>query len=86
MNLEAPPWTADFRYSAALNIFFLDVFLDFARWFFYLLMFIEFSGRGVSGRCVPGLFVCLFFRAWLGMIFAYFVLPTPPAQSWGWSG
>ena len=40
MNLEAPPWMADFRFSATLHIIFLVVFLDFVGWFFLLGVFL----------------------------------------------
>ena len=39
----------------------------------YFFTFSEFSDRGFSARFAP----CLFFLGWMGMIFAYFVLPTP---------
>ena len=40
-----------------VRYFLLDVFLDSGGWFFYLLTFSEFSGRGFTGRCAAGFFV-----------------------------
>ena len=80
MNLEAPPWIADFRFSAALDNGFLEVFLDFARWVFLLHGVFRVFGSGVF---LPGVFlVCLFL---LGLslgyfFFAYFILPTHPLR------
>ena len=53
MNLEVPPWIADFRFSAALYIFSCR-FPGLWEVVFYLLTFSEFSGRGFSARYVPG--------------------------------
>ena len=73
MNLEAPPWITDF--PATLDFVFLVVFLEFGWCFFYFLTFPSFRVRRGSARCVM---VCLLSRARLGMVFAFFILLTPP--------
>ena len=75
MNLEAPSWIADFRFSAALDTFFLVVVLDLGGWFFDFSTFSEFSGRVFFCSVC---FLSIFSWAGLGVVLAYFVLPTPP--------
>ena len=83
MNLEAPPWIADFRFSAALEFFFLDVFLDFGGWFFLLLGVFRVFG---SGFFLSGVFlVCLFSLSLVWDGFCVFCPAYPPAQCRGWS-
>ena len=66
MNLEAPPWIADFRFSAAL-VFFLDVFLDFSGVVFLLLDVFGVFGLGLFcySRCVLGLFAFSWDWVWM---------------------
>ena len=47
---------------------------------------LEFPIFRVGVILLVGVFLVLFSWAGLGMVFAYFVLPTPPAQCRGWSG
>ena len=84
MNLEAPSWIADFRFSAALD---LNFYLDFS-WTLWggLLLFDAFRvSRSVFfllGMYVPGLFLL----GWVGDGLSAFCAAYPPAQCRGWSG
>ena len=80
-NLEAPPWIADFRFSAALDCFFLTFSWSLGGDCSYFLTFSEFSGRLFVWRCVSCLFI--FFLGLVGGGVCVFCPAYPPALSVG---
>ena len=65
MNLETPPWIADFRFSAALDVFFLDVFLDCKGGGVPLLDVFRFPSFGLGFLLLGVFLVCLLVFLWL---------------------